>query len=76
MPQVLADLCQCGAHALMSKEFAPEVVVARDNMDHTRLVIKNDRAPAMRALAGRVEKLTTLNKAEYEPQSNGLAKCS
>ena len=47
------------AHALPSKEVTPELVrlVAKDldNMGHTRVVLKSDNEPAMKALAQRVK---------------------
>lgn len=48
-----------GPHTMRSKEVTPELVqllaTAIDNMGLTRVVLKSDNKPAMRALAGRVE---------------------
>lgn len=49
-----------------------------DNMGHTRVAIRIDNGPAMKALAGRVKELRTHlivveESPEYEPESDGLA---
>lgn len=70
------------ARAVRSKETSPELVrlVVKDinNVGHTRIVVKSDDEPAIKALAGSVSEqrahLTVVEESlGWEPQANRLA---
>lgn len=85
MPIVAMDFCfitaapqgVIAAHAVMSKKATPELVslLAKDinNMVHARVLIKVDKEPGMRALAGSVKNLRSHPKVvERNLRCSGL----
>lgn len=78
-PVLRVKCSQTGANAAHAVE-SKEVFMAKgiDNMGPTRVVVKSDNEPSMRAFAGCAKEATrhqtvSEESQECEPQSNGLA---